>query len=744
MLADSAVHEAVAARSARAQERQAAERFWALVAEGQAESAFQELSRAGGPRAGAAVLARSEGSSCESVQSVAVAAFERAVTRSDARTASEMSTCMASVGLSSMRNECVIEGAVRAVCSAAQKLAGRGELDARLEDALDNARSASAIVRSVLPENATEGMSQRLERAAIEEVGLARQEQIFEHVVDFPESHGALSDLRECIERAGMRKHACAAVRRALESRLLHAGASTSDVLSVYVSVQRALRVADPTGAVARAGAQPVEAYLRSRQDAHRQVVEALLRGPDADALGSMLEQELRRNHGGDASKGDPADAGNVFGDVGKERSEQWQPPPWEVASQSLLGVVQQQQQLQQDQEQQTELLDESASDLGGRAAPAAATASAAATTVVGQPLRNDAPPQMAGERPDITQPAAAQANVEGMEHDLVLQSDSLAAVAGSMPSKRGEGLVAELQGAIAERALRGRGEWTKERELQAVELLRIRLGEASMGSCEVMVKDLSDSPRYASACKCPEWFEPIIVSEHFWPSLRDDQPELQLPRPVQEAADLMCEEYKRLKAPRKLIQKRSVGVATVDVGGREFTVPAVQAAAITMFEAMNPGEHLTSEHVADQLRVSHKVAHQALNAWVERKVLVKQDRDDFSVRQIAVDGNIEQAIETDEEDEEERAAADEDEEHEDDDAQGESGECAEEVMVQQYVIGMLTNHGALHLDKVHNMLKIFVEGGYSRSRETLRQTMDGLVGSGTLTRDSSGAYRKV
>lgn len=63
--------------------------------------------------------------------------------------------------------------------------------------------------------------------------------------------------------------------------------------------------------------------------------------------------------------------------------------------------------------------------------------------------------------------------------------------------------------------------------------------------------------------------------------------------------------------------------------------------------------------------------------------------------------------------------------------------------MVQQFVLGMLTNHGELQLEKIHNMLKIFIEGGYSASEEHLKAVLMRLVKQGSLTFDGT-AFRKA
>ena len=47
------------------------------------------------------------------------------------------------------------------------------------------------------------------------------------------------------------------------ESRLLHHGANTSDIITQYISSVRSLKLLDPTGVVLERVCEPVKAYLR-------------------------------------------------------------------------------------------------------------------------------------------------------------------------------------------------------------------------------------------------------------------------------------------------------------------------------------------------------------------------------------------------------------------------------------------------------------------------------------------------
>jgi anaphase-promoting complex subunit 2 len=61
----------------------------------------------------------------------------------------------------------------------------------------------------------------------------------------------------------------------------------------------------------------------------------------------------------------------------------------------------------------------------------------------------------------------------------------------------------------------------------------------------------------------------------------------------------------------------------------------------------------------------------------------------------------------------------------------------------EPFIMGMLTNFDALPLDRVHNMLKMFVsDPPYDKSLEQLGAYMGRLVGEEKLSLDG-GTYRK-
>ncbi|KAI0322405.1 ubiquitin-protein ligase [Amylostereum chailletii] len=113
-----------------------------------------------------------------------------------------------------------------------------------------------------------------------------RTNEIFDIIVDYPDSSSALQDLKECLQRVDQRPQLVIALKRANKRRLLHPGADTKDILTQYVSIIRCLRIIDPPGVLLYKVADPIRRYLRDRSDTIRCIVASLVGdGESGDSL---------------------------------------------------------------------------------------------------------------------------------------------------------------------------------------------------------------------------------------------------------------------------------------------------------------------------------------------------------------------------------------------------------------------------------------------------------------------------
>ncbi|XP_041369273.1 anaphase-promoting complex subunit 2-like isoform X2 [Gigantopelta aegis] len=117
-------------------------------------------------------------------------------------------------------------------------------------------------------------------------------DQLFNIIIEFPESEPAIADLNICLEKTDFRTHLVTSLRAALESRLLHPGVNTADILTAYISAIRSLRALDPAGVILELVCEPVRKYLRSRDDTVRCIVSSLTDEGSNELLDELVKAQ--------------------------------------------------------------------------------------------------------------------------------------------------------------------------------------------------------------------------------------------------------------------------------------------------------------------------------------------------------------------------------------------------------------------------------------------------------------------
>lgn len=139
-----------------------------------------------------------------------------------------------------------------------------------------------------------------------------RGSELFEIVAEFPDSMVAIKELKETASISSSVGYLGKIFKSTVKRRLLHTGASTSQILDIYILMIRSLRVIDPSDLLLNYVAVPVREYLMGRKDTVRSIVASLTEGE------SELHGELKR--GGSLEYGIDED------DDDHGISEQWQP----------------------------------------------------------------------------------------------------------------------------------------------------------------------------------------------------------------------------------------------------------------------------------------------------------------------------------------------------------------------------------------------------------------------------------
>ncbi|KAL1920658.1 uncharacterized protein VTP21DRAFT_1035 [Calcarisporiella thermophila] len=125
--------------------------------------------------------------------------------------------------------------------------------------------------------NALKEWKTRLEYHLNKAFGDLRISELFDIIVEFPDSQPAIDDLKECLSKTDQKRQLMESLRNAFERRLLQPGANTSDILTQYISTIRCLRILDPSGVMLEYVAVPVRRYLQTRDDAIRCIVTTLV-----------------------------------------------------------------------------------------------------------------------------------------------------------------------------------------------------------------------------------------------------------------------------------------------------------------------------------------------------------------------------------------------------------------------------------------------------------------------------------
>lgn len=139
-------------------------------------------------------------------------------------------------------------------------------------------------------ERALKSLEDHLQHFLYDTYVMARVDQLFNIIIEFPESQAALEDLKECLERTNLKLKVIHSLKSSMEKRLLHPGVETTQILTAYISAIKALRVLDPTGYILQLVCEPVCKYLRTREDTVRSIVSNLTDDSCAELEGELVK----------------------------------------------------------------------------------------------------------------------------------------------------------------------------------------------------------------------------------------------------------------------------------------------------------------------------------------------------------------------------------------------------------------------------------------------------------------------
>lgn len=167
---------------------------------------------------------------------------------------------------------------------------------------------------------------ERWQEMGVNKLGALRTDELFNVIVEWENgSQGAIEDLKYYVITPSCRTYLTTTFSSAVSYRLLQPGASTTEILQVYISIIRAFTLLDPKGVLLDRVARPIRRYLRERHDTVTIVVGGLLADPEDESTAGdvLLELAIEMNKSTTTKGEDKADDGGIDYD-----DMDWMPDP--------------------------------------------------------------------------------------------------------------------------------------------------------------------------------------------------------------------------------------------------------------------------------------------------------------------------------------------------------------------------------------------------------------------------------
>ena len=584
-------------------------------------------------------------------------------------------------------------------------------------------------------------------KMALGRLGRLRVRELFEIVVDWPDSLGGVMDLRAYITTPQTRMHLTTTFMTAINNRILHPAASTTDILRVYISLIRAFSVLDPRGVLLDRVTRSIRRYLREREDTVRVIVKGLM--------------------GGDSSvvKREDDDYGHSSGS-------------------NTRGL------------EEDDLADLAEDLLRGSTTTASQSATAGDEldfedmTWVPDPI--DAGP----EYRRIKGTDVVGSLISLYESKEVFVKEFQAVLAERLLECRDyEGVSEEVK--------------SYEPEIQTLELLRGRFGEGSVQGCDVMLRDVQVGARTDANVRNEEQllsakeggvdFHAKILSHLFWPTEMKDEAAVsgvgggagggawgvmggawaawagekkqlyKLPKDIEDLQKRYEHGFEKLNGKRKLEWRDALGYVRVELELEDRIVEVRDArpwcvAVINAFgdhesgaESGEEGEmwkrvRKTVKELRRELEMSEGLVRRGLQYWVAKGVLrevgpspssssaapgnetyiVVERIDDISDDSPSTP--TKEPTATTEQEKEEEVEVEMDTTPDAGEGYAEQPLSAEKQVYAQFIVGMLTNAaGPMGLDRIMMMLGMLVPGGVRCGREEMGELVERLVREGRV-----------
>lgn len=531
--------------------------------------------------------------------------------------------------------------------------------------------------------------SDRLKYLAYEIYAKIRIEQLFDIIIDFPDSSPAIEDVKSCLEYCyGYRSGVIQSLKKSFENRLLHPGVATNDILITYIQTIRSLRMLDPSGVILQLVCDPIKCYLKSKDDTVKCIIAALT-DENSDLI-SELVKSGQTAADGENRELSPSDDESIV--------KTWQ--TW---------------------------------------------------------------------KPDPIDALKAPKNCK-----FIRSSDIVSILVNVYESK--DLFVEEYQRLLAKRFL-STFDCNVDFERRNLELLTLKFGESDLNTCEVMMKDMTDSRKIDSRVNSADHeiaelklvhgfpLNCLILSAQFWPEKfnlnnYDEGSGVELPPVVTDSIEKYTKSFEVFKTARTLEWKKNIGVVDVELNFDDgtiynFKVPPIQATVIYHFQ------NQSSWNVADlshAMSVPSSVIRKRILFWINKCIIRQVSHDTYEL--IEDQSNNVNSLKSDGES---RVNSQDDDGPMDEDEMSASDVTGDESSISRtgmdvegkneddkfriiwaYIESMLTNLSEMTLERIHSTLSMFALSNPATGQLTLQELstfLDGKIREGRLT-FTSGLYK--
>lgn len=555
---------------------------------------------------------------------------------------------------------------------------------------------------------------------AIGRLAALRISELFDVVLQWPTSQGALDDLKASVTTPQRRWELTTAFSAALQKRLLHPARSTLDILRFYVSMIRTFHALDHSKVLLSRVVPSLQLYLVQREDAVRMVVKGLL----------ASSQEVEQAQKTAPSQGDIDSEGGSRGPDGKL---------YELAI--LLNDPDQQRRMDIDDD------DLDWDDMDWVPDPVDAGVNY--------------------KRPRSEDVIGTLINTLGSEDAFIKEFQNIIAehlLSTQTDFAQEQKLLDLLKKRFSQAAVQNCEVMIKDiydsRKVDT-HIRRIELGQPaqpprSFGTPATppVFMEMGKQLDKDEALEGQVPYHARILSRLYWPNIVQEV--FHLPQPVLEQQTKYENGYERLKSARKLTWLHQLGQATVELELEDRTVnvecKTFEAAVIYAFqdgEEAKDGDnspiHMSAQDLQEELQMDEELVLQALDFWQSQEVLTRYstDPDTYTVLErkdspptrpelhpsisapAALEGEHELPGMPPKPAGVKRAGTT---------SAMDAKENELRAVYWQFIVGMLTNNmGMMPLSQMGMMLRLVIPGGLPWSDQELQEFLMGKVELGEL-----------